>query len=348
MKRSNLKELWNIADQKLRTKHLIIVCNTKSIANPEDNLGNFHMDTEYFSDDEFDQVISMFSSIGIETDIFTYEDDFFKYVIDNSPKDLLVYNSAQSGRGPGRKSLVPAFCNLHAIPCTGSNAYVVSLCRHKYHVNQLLAQAGIQVPKTWLYSREWLSGRHPSRGTKLLIKPIYESASIGIDRSSIQFYNENFNSLIHKRMEQQHQPMIAQEFIAGYEVEVPIVRVDQAIYNLPPVGIAIDEMNCMADNVLDYERIYFDHYRFYDFSEVMSDIAPALSDCATTVAKILGMEGLCRVDFRIKCDGSFFVTDVSTNPHFIAHSSVNYSFKRAGLRPEDIAKTILSAALVKG
>ena len=148
----NLERLWADAEKKLEGRHLILVCNTKMNLNAAESRGLFSMDTEYFSDDEFEQVVSMFSSLGLTTDYFTYEDDFFRHVIEHTPPELLVYNAAQSGVGPGRKSLVPAFCNLHGIPCTGSNAYVVSLCRHKSHVNQLLAQPGIRVPQTSLHS----------------------------------------------------------------------------------------------------------------------------------------------------------------------------------------------------
>ena len=146
-----IKNLLESAEERLRGKHLILVCNSMSSALLTVNESPFRMETEYFSDEEFDQVVSMFNSTGLLTDYFLHEDDFFHYIISENPPQIIVYNAAQSGTGPGRKSLVPAFCNLHGIPCTGSNAYVVSLCRHKYHVNKLLEQSEIPVPKTWLF-----------------------------------------------------------------------------------------------------------------------------------------------------------------------------------------------------
>lgn len=343
----NLERLWADAGKKLKGKHLILVCNTKMNPNIAESRSLFNMDTEYFSDDEFEQVVSMFSSLGLTTDYFTYEDDFFRYVIEYSPPELLVYNAAQSGVGPGRKSLVPAFCNLHGIPCTGSNAYVVSLCRHKYHVNQILTQAGIRVPQTWLYSNGWLMERRPFLNMQVLLKPIYESASIGIDDTSIQSYTPQADQLIFQRMKQQHQPIIAQEFIPGYEVEVPLLCVNGAIRQLPPIGISVDGKHNLECEILNYERIYFDRYGFYNFAAEQYDISKELCLCASKTAQILGMEGLCRVDFRVRPDGCYYVTDVSTNPHFVAHSSVNFAFQILGLSPEHIAKTLLSAAVEK-
>lgn len=348
MQLMDLKRMWSRTEPVLKSKHLLIVCNSKRNSNLVESRGAFNIDTEYFSDDEFEQIVSMFSAINNSIDFFTYEDDFFSYIIQNAPLNLLVYNAAQSGIGPGRKSLVPAFCNLHGIPCTGSNAYVVSLCRHKYHVNKILSQAGIPVPKTWIYSNGWLLGESPDPEIRILLKPIYESASIGIDSDSIQIYTANIDRKIYQRTEQHHQPIIAQEFIPGYEVEVPIICVNNEIFQLPPVGISISGKHNLGDEILDYELIYHDQYGFYDFAAEQNEISGELCECAEKVSRILGMEGLCRVDFRIKSDGSFFVTDVSTNPHFVLHSSVDFSFKKLGLMPSHIARTILSAAVEKG
>ena len=81
----NLEKLWADAKIKLTDRHLILVCNTKMHPNSGESRGPFNMDTEYFSDDEFEQVVSMFSSLGLATDYFTYEDDFFRFVIEQTP-----------------------------------------------------------------------------------------------------------------------------------------------------------------------------------------------------------------------------------------------------------------------
>lgn len=348
MKLVDLERMWISTEPILKSKHLLVVCNSKKRSNSAERRGIFNMDTEYFSDDEFEQIVSMFRSVNDSIDFFTYEDDFISYIINNTPPNPIVYNAAQSGIGPGRKSLVPAFCNLHGIPCAGSNAYVVSLCRHKYHVNKILSQAGIPVPKSWLYSNGWLMEESPDPEIKVLLKPIYESASIGIDNDSIQIYSADIDRKIHQRTEQHHQPIMAQEFIPGYEVETPMICVNNEVFHLPPVGISISGKHELGDEILDYELIYHDRYGFYDFATEQKKLSDELCVCAEKVSRILGMEGLCRVDFRIKSDGSYFVTDVSANPHFVLHSSVDYSFKKLGLTPSHIARTILSVAVGKG
>ena len=109
----------------------------------------------------------------------------------------------------------------------------------------------------------------------------------------------------------------------------------------------MDGKHDLEHEILNYERIYFDRYGFYNFAAEKYDISKELCLCAAKTAQILGMEGLCRVDFRVRPNGCYYVTDVSTNPHFIAHSSVNSAFQILGLSSEHIAKTLLSAAVEK-
>ena len=64
----NLERLWADAEKKLEGRHLILVCNTKMNLNAAESRGLFSMDTEYFSDDEFEQVVTIFRSRGLTTD----------------------------------------------------------------------------------------------------------------------------------------------------------------------------------------------------------------------------------------------------------------------------------------
>ena len=66
-----LKRIWDMAEEEVRKKHLVLVCNTKHSAASHTDSGRFSMDTEYYSDDEFEQVLSMFYHIGLPLDVFS-------------------------------------------------------------------------------------------------------------------------------------------------------------------------------------------------------------------------------------------------------------------------------------
>jgi len=324
---------------------LCVVCNTKNVNTQSDI-----MSTEYFSESELSEIVSLFSTLNMNTEFFLNEDDFIRFVLNRDViDDLIVYNAAQSGRGAGRKSLIPAFCNLYKINCTGSNAYVVSLCRHKYHVNKLLSASSFSVPSTWLYINGIQGENIPNENQKIILKPVYESASIGIDNDSIIKYSEDKKTLaiVHKKQQDLKQPIMLQQFISGFEVEVPFISHSGIVIGFPPVGISLNDTQLMGDQILNYEIVYFDRYQFYDFTKI-STLSKQLIQNAEKAAMYLGIEGLGRIDFRVNPrENKFYITDVSTNPHFVTHSAVHFAFLQNGLCDSDIVKVILCCALSK-
>lgn len=322
--------------------HIFLVVNTNE-ENVEDDFSKFSITTEYYSNDELSQIISSLRRLKTIVHLFREENSFIAAFINNKLflDNALVINSAQSGTGPGRKSLIPAFCNLNNLKYSGSNAYVVSLCRNKYHVNKLLQSHNIPVPNSWLYDTEWFDDSIPTEGTKVITKPIYESASIGISNESKFDYDQSKISFIEKLSKITQQPIMVQEFVGGYEVEVPIICFETKVYTLCAVGISLNNSTYLGDNFLTYEDVFLDGYAFYDFGEFNPELSIQLLIYAKKVGRTLGINGLGRVDFRIDKDNNYFVTDVSTNPHLIKHSSYNYAFEKCGLNSHDIYKTVI-------
>lgn len=345
--KTEIQQLIIEAAPYLEKKKLYVVCNTKSHEFKYENFNTFDVRTEYLSDYEFEQVDSMLNKcIPVERYFFD-ENDFISFICNNlvDVKNIIVYNSAQSGTGVGRKSLIPAFCSFKGITVTGSNSYSASLCRHKYHVIKILESHGVRVPKTYLYDKGWIFDK-PQLGNIYILKPIYESSSIGIDTNSVVCFDKTTIKLIDEKQKEMRQPIIVQQFINGYEAEIPCIVSKNHRLVLNPVGITLDLSNkLMGNNILDYQKVYFDEYNFFNMKDTMVDISKIMS-VAEFVITILGLSGLCRVDFRIDELGNCYVTDVSTNPHFVHHSSVSYAFEQLSFPPETIMKAILSAALI--
>lgn len=342
----NISQLKSLLEKyKKSIDQLIIVCNKKDDTVAVENYNNTSIDTEFLSDEEFQQLYNMAYSQNIPFDIFTSEVDFIKNILSNynkiKNKKIIVYNSAQNGTGAGRKSLIPSFCNLLGLTCTGSDAYRVSLCRDKFAINSILEANNICVPKTFLYNGLDSSIVKIPTG-KYLIKPLYESASIGITDKNIFYTNSIPFDYINELSNSLKQPLIFQTFISGYELEIPILKRNEDILVFDPVILFFDKDElCMGDTILDYEKIYNDNYYFADLPNKLYHLNDNIKNIAKTVAELLCLNGLCRVDGRIASNGEFYITDVSTNPHFIKHSSVSYSFHKNNYTDSDIFKSIL-------
>lgn len=323
---------------------LIIVCNKKNDTIVNSNYKNASIETEFLNEQEYEQLYNMAYAQGIPFDVFTSEIDFIKCILNNYEnllnKKIVVYNSAQNGTGAGRKSLIPAFCNLLQLKCTGSDAYRVSLCRDKFAINSILKANKICVPRSFLFNSNSTQIVLPNG--KYLIKPLYESASIGITNENIFYSNNIPYNYLNDLSKKMNQPLMLQQFINGYEFEVPILRKNEDILIFDPVILSSDEKNlCMGDKILDYEKIYYDNYYFSDMPDEIHPFLSEIREAAKQVVELLGLNGLCRVDGRITHNGNYYITDVSTNPHFVQHSSVNYAFKRNHYEDCDIFTSII-------
>jgi D-alanine-D-alanine ligase len=312
-----------------------------SVANLKDATpfaSDYDRQTEYFSESELEQIVGSFRANGFYCDVFVGELDFMRWAMAGGHRRfprrrVFVYNTAQSGGGAGRKSLIPAFCALHGIETLNSNPYAVSLARHKFHVNAILRSVGVPAAEAWWYlgRGDWLGDHAPPKGKQLLSKSSYESASIGIGRNARFMMDANANAFLDQSVKELNQPVVVQEFVAGREAETPVV-VDVHPLVLAPVGISIDGQTNLGDAFLHFDLVANDTYGFYDFASTEPNVAARLRDVAAAAVSALQLEGFCRVDARIDADGNPFVTDVSTTPHLTEHSSFDFRFKGLGGR----------------
>jgi D-alanine-D-alanine ligase len=311
---------------------VFVVANLKADATYD---SQFDRSTEYFNEAELDEITNAFRASGFYAGVFIGEEDFLKWVQGGGLKHFhkrqtLVYSTAQSGTGPGRKSLVPAFCSLHGLVSLGSDAYVVSLSRHKSHVNAIMAAHGIPCPPCWTYlpNGRWLAGRSPTLGEQVLAKSCFESASIGVDPDSAFIYREAEDARLSKISQGLKQPVVVQRFIRGREFEVPVIVGDRPLALLP-VGVSLEGEQILGERFLHFDIVAHDTYDFYDSDD--ASLVHALRGVAESVFEVLGINGFGRVDFRVDLEGNAYVTDVSTSPHLISHSAFGHRFRTDGL-----------------
>lgn len=346
-----ITELISLTNRNKNDTLLYIVSNVKGVTKNFIDFNEHSLITEFFSENEVEEIVSSFRESGLTTEVFFDENMFIQSILSKeyqkySKNNIIVYNSSQKGTGPGRKSLIPAFCNLHNIKTTGSNAYVVSLCRHKYHYNLILSKLGLPVVNSWLfdYTHGWLLNNKPELGTKIIIKPTFESASIGIKDTSIVCFDNSTEDLLAYIGEQYNQPLTIQRFIDGFEIEVPVINYKKSIA-ITPIGISLHGDKYLGTNILDYEIVYNDDYSFYLFDEISKKQELEILTIAENAAKGLGIHGFGRVDFRVDNNKNVYITDISTNPHITKHSSFAYLFNQLGYSYKELPLALIGTII---
>ncbi len=298
-------------------------------------------ETERFSVEEFNEIYQGIVNAGyFVQSIYFNEIDFINDYFEHPDRyrNSLVFTLARNGLGDNKKTLIPSFCEMLGLRYTTSPSLSCAMARNKYYFSTLLNSHNVPVPQSWLHTDngKWLNGS-PAYGKRVICKPSSESASQGIDASMVtQYSSETKRILTNKNY-------IVQEYIEGYECEVPIFKVADAVYVFPPVGINLGD-----NKILDAYASEHNQYSFYKLDahfppEVISNIQAI----AEKAFRLLQMDIYGRIDFRITPDGRPYIFDVSTTPYTTKHSSFAYAFQQLGFEYSDIYRAIISAALMR-
>ncbi len=354
MKRNKFLDKYiNLANEYKPKLQLILVCNVEGLTVDKDDYSGDSITSEYLTLQQYNKILSSLRQEGFDVISYFDETEFMSDVLTKKcekmhGQELLVINSAQKGTKVGRKSLIPAFCDLHHIYYNNSNAYVVSLCRDKYNSGCLLENWGFPVPESWLYryNQGWVLNAKPPIDEKIILKLNYETSSIGLDKNNIYNYDESKDSLIDIISHKYKQDVIIQKFIYGYEVEVSFIY-GKGTFVFPPVGIKLGDNKTLGDKILDYDIRKNHPYEFYDFMQECPETAPKIQECTKYIASALNISGLGRIDYRITPQQQYFVTDVATNPGYGDFSSTYHVFKTFGYSYCEMLTALVGIALDK-
>ncbi|MDP1633850.1 MAG: hypothetical protein Q8L69_04110 [Gallionellaceae bacterium] len=327
---------------------VFIVANIKDVTVVQDDYLGFSVQNDYMTERVIREIVQSLRDIGSYVELFVGEDAFIQAVLNGAVERVdrphkLVFNLAQSGTGPARKSLVPCFCNLHGLSYCNSDGHVVALLRHKYHATSILRDHGISVPRTWLFQEdcEWLHGARPPDGLKVIVKPTYEAECIGLSRDCVRFSDAELDSFARARAKLMRQPLTVQEFVHGYDVDVPVYCVPNAFAPLA-VGVSIGGRRNLGDDFLDYDTLANRSYDFFAFSEISPSAADDMCRAAERAAQVLGIRGYGRIDFRMSESGEFFLIDMQTMPDIHGQSSLHYTLASAMVSAKEVYPALVA------
>lgn len=312
---------------------------------------DFSVSASFLKSLEVDDILVGLERSGFLPMHFADESQFMRWALtggmDAVPRlKTVVYTAALAGVGPGRRSLVPAFCAHRQIPTMNPNAYASALNRHKYHWFLVLRAAGIPLPRTWAYDAEsgWLNDDVPPKGTTIVGKPSHEGSSIGLTVDTVGPFNDAIASAIHDLSVGLQQIVTVQEFVRGDEFEVPVVRLGNRYKSLTPVEIRKSNGETLHDSILPYEEAAEDQYVFVEPSAHPS--LDSMQRIAERVSAIFPFAGISRVDFRRDCTSNEpKVIDVSGTPHLTRNSSVAHRFRELGFKYDEVLACLVGMAI---
>jgi D-alanine-D-alanine ligase len=251
--------------------------------------------------------------------------------------------------GPyGEDGTIQGLLELAGVAYVGSGVFASAAAMDKGHMKALLAAAGLQVgPHVVVTPRQWATDKAAVRngaaalGFPLFVKPCRAGSSVGITKVH---RSDELDDAI--EVARGHDPRVVIEAaIEGREIECGVLE-----------GLDGGE----PEASVPAEVIVGGEHEFYDFeakylpdegtelavpADLPSEVAEQVRALACQAFDALGCEGLARVDFFVRRDGTVVVNEVNTMPGFTPVSMFPLMWKETGVDYTALVDRLVQTAL---
>ncbi|MGV3653341.1 MAG: D-alanine--D-alanine ligase [Noviherbaspirillum sp.] len=227
------------------------------------------------------------------------------------------------------------------IPYTGSGVMASAIGMDKVMTKRIWLSHGLPTPAFAVLEAQGSGPRELGDaarrlGLPLMLKAPHEGSTIGIAKVTSEDGLEQGFSLCARYDAQ----VLAEQFISGRELTVPVLGAGRAARALPVVEIRAPHGN------YDYEHKYFsDATEYLCPAPLDAALTARIQDLAVRAYNALGCSGWGRVDFMLRAaDDEPLLLEINTSPGMTSHSLVPMSAKAAGQSYEDLCVEILGSA----
>jgi len=290
---------------------------------------------------------------GYKTSLFNMNSDIKRLIqfVEEKQPDL-IFNLCESvGDESTHEMYVAGIYELMGVPYTGAGAFALGLCQHKVRTKQILSFHKIRIPRFVLFrNASEVNGEELELRYPVIIKPLHEDASVGIDNASIV---ENINA-VRKRvrliLENYDQPALVEEYIDGRELNVAIMG------NRRPIIFPISEIDFSGlppgyPRIVTYNAKWVEGTHEYKGTvgvcpaPLTPEIEREAKEIALKVYRIMGCRDYARVDMRLDKNNHLYVIEVNPNPDISDDAGFARSARAYGMSFEDTINRIVEYAL---
>jgi D-alanine-D-alanine ligase len=250
--------------------------------------------------------------------------------------------------GPyGEDGTLQGLLELAGVPYVGSGVLSSAACMDKHYMKLVLAAAGLPVgryvvvrPREWERDPAAVREKIAALGYPVFVKPARGGSSIGI--SKVARPDELDEAMDAART---HDPKVVVEaFVAAREIECGVLESDGP--GAPDVSVVAEIVVQGEHEFYDFDAKYLDGATRLDVpANVPADAAAQVRQFAARAFDALSCEGLARVDFFLRGDGSVLVNEVNTMPGFTPTSMFPLVWAASGIDYPALVNRLLRTAL---
>lgn len=268
--------------------------------------------------------------------------------LNSSDKDKVdfVFNIAEGLEGRNRESQAPTILELFKVPYSGSDALSLGLSLDKSLAKKIFIYDGLPTSKFVIIENlNNVTEKVKNLKFPLIVKPIYEGSSKGINENSIVGGFDELLTQVNFVITNYNQSALVEEFIIGREATVIVIG------NNPP--IAYQPVQLSVEGVLDLGNKFFASDREHRWDNVQyicsDDIDPVVKDKLMTLAvkahEAIGCKDLSRVDFRIDNNNFVYILEVNPLPSLSVEDTFSFVAAYEGVNYKQLIQRVLNSSL---
>ncbi|MGA9853283.1 MAG: D-alanine--D-alanine ligase [Gammaproteobacteria bacterium] len=241
--------------------------------------------------------------------------------------------------GPfGEDGTIQGLLKLANVPYVGAGVLGSAVGMDKDVMKRLLRDVGIKVPKFMVFRH----GEKPdfnsvtqALGLPVFVKPANLGSSVGISKAKDETV---FRKVVQNAFRYDTKILI-EEAILGREIECAVLGNDQPIASVPGEIIPNHEF-------YDYDAKYVDENgaRLEAPAKLSPENVKRVQDLAVWTFKALNCEGMGRVDFFLKPDGTLLVNEINTIPGFTKISMYPRLWALSGISYTELIERLIQFA----
>lgn len=308
---------------------LVVILNV----NPDENINTKISNNREYTRRELKTILSDGFSGFIKNIVFYDNFGQFKENVYNHLDDF-VLNFDFGYKSRTRNMNVPAFCENYNIKYFNPDPYVQVLCQDKFVTKKFAENFEIKTPHSLLvFSHSYSKDLLDHLNYPVIIKPNYESESIGITQNSIVSNIDQADYLV-KQLLKDFDGILIEEYIEGNEIAITIFGNSNELF--------FEEVELCFPSRENFT------YKAYT-SEIKQHIAIEIKkssylteDDVKHIKQLyynLSPNKLIRIDGRIK-NSQFYLIEINANPGLYPKSVVPRTFKINGYSYEEMLKKL--------
>jgi len=245
---------------------------------------------------------------------------------------------------------VVGYLELLKVPYTGCNARGLLIARDKALSKKVLGYHRIRSPKFFVAQRHHKVRKPKALDYPLIVKTLVLEGSEGIAQASVVHDDKELIERVKFVHEKLLVDAIVEQYIDGRELYSAVLG-NGKLTVLPTWEIVLDKLPEESYRIatrkakwdVDYQKKH--GIELTRARELTEAVERQIASISRRICRRLGIDGYCRIDFRLAKDGQLFFLEANPNPDIADDGEFVGAAKAAGMSYDALLERILQMAL---